>query len=113
MAIGDRIRSYVDDPNATRPKDFLPEPDPNQYFLYSPEPDPIRSGAVTVGACAYVVSIVWYLAYARHQGFESFQGRRRIQQVVLEQDIRDVQDDTNNEEGENDTDEEGGDDDSD
>ena len=63
------------------------------WIQYSLHGDPIvawyctcPSGALTVGACAHVVSIVWYLSYARHNNFHSSAGRRRIQQAILERE---------------------------
>ncbi|CAF3981242.1 unnamed protein product [Rotaria sordida] len=41
-----------------------------------------KSGARTIGACAHEATIIWYLSYARHHGFEGLNGRRRIQQSI-------------------------------
>ncbi|CAF4928075.1 unnamed protein product [Rotaria socialis] len=61
------------------------------WIQYSLSGDPIIAwyctcpgGAVTIGACAHIVSIVWYLSYARHHHFEPSKGRRRIQQAIME-----------------------------
>ncbi|CAF0902297.1 unnamed protein product [Adineta steineri] len=61
------------------------------WIKYSFTNDPIESwyctcasGAMTVGACSHVVSIVWYLSYARHENFSPSLGRRRVQQAVME-----------------------------
>ena len=40
--------------------------------------------AMTLGSCSHVVSIVWYLSYARHHDFHISSGRCRIQQAVME-----------------------------
>ena len=42
------------------------------------------SGAITIGSCSHVVSIVWYLTYGRYNEFKPSEGRRRIQQAVME-----------------------------
>ena len=64
------------------------------WIQYSLSGDPInswyctcRSGAITIGACSHIVSIVWYLSYARHNNFTSSMGRRRIQQAISERTI--------------------------
>ena len=41
-----------------------------------------KSGARTLGACAHVATIIWYLSYARHFDFQPSDGRRRIQQAI-------------------------------
>jgi hypothetical protein len=43
-----------------------------------------KGGARTVGSCAHVASVIWYLAYARHNDFTSSTGRRRLQQAIVE-----------------------------
>ncbi|WP_233601869.1 hypothetical protein, partial [Corallococcus sp. AB038B] len=70
------------------------------WIQYSLSGDPITAwyctcpaGALTIGACAHIVSIVWYLSYARHHHFEPFEGRRRIQQAITEQAIEDEEGD--------------------
>ncbi|CAF1528085.1 unnamed protein product [Rotaria magnacalcarata] len=45
------------------------------------------AGAMTLGSCSHVVSIIWYLSYARHHDFQVSQGRHRIQQAVMERTI--------------------------
>ena len=45
------------------------------------------SGAITIGSCSYVVSIVWYLSYGRYNEFKPYEIRRRIQQAVMERTI--------------------------
>ena len=59
------------------------------WIQFSLTGDPITSwyctskaGARTVGACAHVATIVWYLSYARHNNLEASKGRKRIQQCV-------------------------------
>lgn len=66
------------------------------WIKYSLTGDPIvawyctcPSGALTIGACSHVVSIVWYLCYARHHDIQPSIGRRRIQQAILERKISD------------------------
>jgi hypothetical protein len=79
------------------------------WIQYSLSGDPIvawyctcPAGAITVGCCSHVVSVVWYLSYARHHNFEPSKGRRRIRQAILERTIesdeeREVDDDDNSE----------------
>jgi hypothetical protein len=64
------------------------------WVKYSFSGDPIdswyctcKAGAMTLGSCSHVVSIVWYLAYARHHDFDPSRGRRRIQQTVMERAV--------------------------
>jgi hypothetical protein len=42
---------------------------------------------MTIGSCAHIVSIVWYLSYARRHDFHVSQGRRRIQLTVMERTV--------------------------
>ncbi|CAF2141157.1 unnamed protein product [Rotaria magnacalcarata] len=72
------------------------------WIQYSLSGDPIIAwyctcpgGAVTIGACAHIVSIVWYLSYARHHHFEPSKGRRRIQQAIMERIVVGEDDDMN------------------
>ena len=51
----------------------------------------IISGAITVGACSHVVSIVWYLSYARYNNFHPSKSRRRIQQAVMGRAIEGIE----------------------
>ena len=46
-----------------------------------------KAGARTIGCCAHVASIIWYLSFARHNNFISSQGRRRIKQSIAESTI--------------------------
>jgi hypothetical protein len=64
------------------------------WIQYSLSGDPITSwyctcpsGAITIGACSHLVSIIWYLSYARHNDFTPSMGRRRIQQAISERTI--------------------------
>ncbi len=64
-----------------------------QYSLFE---DPIiawyctcPAGGVTIGACSHIVSVVWYLSYALHHHFEPSEGRRRIQQAIMERSVED------------------------
>ena len=70
------------------------------WIQYSLSGDPIvawyctcPTGAVTIGACAHIVSIVWYLSYARYHHFEPLESRRRIQQAIMERAIEDDEED--------------------
>ena len=69
------------------------------------------SGAITVGACSHVVSIVWYLSYARYNNFQPSESRRRIQQVVMKRMIEDTE--TSADENTEETDDDDEDDDTD
>jgi hypothetical protein len=81
------------------------------WIQYSLSGDPItawyctcRGGSVTIGACSHIVSIVWYLSYARHHQFKPYEGRRRIQQAITERLIEEADDmvDENQEEEDDD-----------
>lgn len=81
------------------------------WIQYSLSGDPIiawyctcRGGAVTIGACSHIVSIVWYLSYAPHHHFEPSKSRRRIQQAVMERIIEDEEGDMVDEDREEDDD---------
>lgn len=70
------------------------------WIQYSLSGDPIvawyctcPTGAVTIGACSHIVSIVWYLSYARYHHFEPLESRRRIQQAIMERAIEDDEED--------------------
>ena len=43
-----------------------------------------KAGARTIGCCAHLASIIWYLSFAHHNNFISSQGRRRIKQSIAE-----------------------------
>ena len=45
------------------------------------------AGAITVGRCAHVASIIWYLTYACHNNFEKSRVRHRIYQTILERTL--------------------------
>ena len=49
------------------------------------------SGAITVGACSHVVSVVWYLSYARYNNFQLSKSRHQIQQAVMERVVEDIE----------------------
>jgi hypothetical protein len=64
------------------------------WIKYSLSGEPIiawyctcMSGAITIGSCSHVVSIVWYLSYGRYNEFKPSKGRRRIQQAVMERTV--------------------------
>ncbi|CAM4968098.1 unnamed protein product [Rotaria socialis] len=66
------------------------------WIQYSLSGDPIipwcctcPGVAVTIGAGSHIVSIVWYLGYARHHHFEPSKGRRKIQQAIMERIVVD------------------------
>ena len=68
------------------------------WIKYSLSGEPIRawyctciSGAIAVGACSHVVSVIWYLSYARYNNFQPSKSRRRIQQVVIEIAVEDTE----------------------
>ena len=71
------------------------------WIQYSLSEEPIiasyctcTAGAMTLGSCSHVVSIVWYLSYARHHNFHESLGRRRIQQAVVQRTVESDEDDT-------------------
>ena len=53
------------------------------------------AGAMTLGSCSHVVSMVWYLSYARHHDFHISSRRRSIQQAVIE-NIMELEDEESN-----------------
>ena len=70
------------------------------WIQYSLTGDPIpawycqcKTGARTIGSCAHVASIVWYLSYARHNNFTPSLTRRRLKQAILESTLS-IDDDT-------------------
>ena len=61
------------------------------WIQYSLTGDPIRAwycqckaGGRTVGCCAHIASVIWYLCYSRHTDFCYSAGRRRIEQAIVE-----------------------------
>ena len=72
------------------------------WIQYSMTNDPITAwyctcaaGAITVGCCAHIASIIWYLSYARHNNFQKSQTLHRIFQTILERMI-DTEESENN-----------------
>jgi hypothetical protein len=52
-----------------------------------------EAGATTIECCAHAASIIWYLAFARHNNFIPPTGRCRINQAIAES-VMDSDDDT-------------------
>ena len=64
------------------------------WIQYSLTSNPIRArycqckaGGRTVGRCAHIASVIWYLCYARHTDFIYSAGRRRIEQAIAEAEL--------------------------
>ena len=45
------------------------------------------AGAITIGCCSYVASIIWCLSYGRNIDCEQSTARRRLCQTILERTI--------------------------
>ena len=65
------------------------------WIQYSLTGDPIRAwycqckaaGGRTVGCCAHIASVIWYLCYACYTDFTYSAGRRRTEQAIAETEI--------------------------
>ena len=64
------------------------------WIQYSMTGDPIvawyctcPTGAITVGCCPHVASIIWYLSYGRNIDYEQSTARRRLCQTILERTL--------------------------
>ena len=60
------------------------------YIQFSFDGDPIEAwycqctaGARNLGCCSHVASVIWYLAFARHDNFKPSAGRQRLLQALM------------------------------